>query len=150
MWKSMPSKNANSKGEELLEWLNKNASRFLDPNHRIENFVYLNNTIRNDPKASILGIRFDHKHEIQPKAIFSAIDNQGNKHLGIIEVSTSAIGLKDVGILHAYAKMIEPKYALLLCKKSYSKELTYLLTDPNIGPRLIEYAKGRNLLFFEL
>jgi hypothetical protein len=41
--------------------------------------------------------------------------------------------------------MVEPKYALLLCEKSYSKELTYLLTDPKIEPRLMKYAVGRNL-----
>ena len=149
MWKFMPSKISISKEEELLAWLNTNASKFLDPKDRIETVVYLSNTIKNDPNASSLGIKFDHKFEIQPKAIFSAVDSQGNKHLGIIEISTSAIGLKDVGILHTYAKMVEPKYALLLCEKSYSKELTYLLTDPNIGPRLMEYTTGRNLLLLD-
>jgi hypothetical protein len=67
------------------------------------------------------------------------------RNLGIMEISTSAIGLKDVGILHTYAKMVEPKYALLLCEKSYSKELTYLLTDPKIQPRLMKYTEERSL-----
>jgi hypothetical protein len=102
-------------------------------------------TMKSDPRGSVLGVAFDHKYEIQPKAVFSVVEKSGKIEVGIIEISTSAIGLKDVGILHTYAKMINPKYALLLCEKSFSKELTYLLTDPKIGPRLMEYSAGRNL-----
>ena len=141
----MPSNHSAGKDLELFKWLNSKERDFLEPKDRIEVVRHLNNTIRNDPSASGLGITFDHRFEIQPKAIFVTIDDRGNRNLGIVEISTNAIGLKDVGILHAFAKMVEPKYALLLCEKSYSKELTYLLTDPNIGPRLLEYSGGRNL-----
>lgn len=141
----MPSKHSLGKDDELLGWLKSNGNDFLDPKDRIESVIYLHNTINNDPKTTGLGIVFDHKYEIQPKAIFITADDLGNRNLGIIEISTSPIGLKDVGILHAYAKMVNPKYALLLCEKSYSKELTYLLTDPKIGPRLMGYGKGKNL-----
>jgi hypothetical protein len=141
----MPSNSSTIQEGDLLEWLNSNANKFLDPKDKIEAVIYLKNTIKNDPNALRLGITFDHRYEIQPKAIFVSIDIQGIRNLGIIEISTSAIGLKDVGILHTYAKMVEPKYALLLCEKSYSKELTYLLTDPKIEPRLMKYADGRNL-----
>ena len=141
----MPFNSLTIQDAELLVWLNSNANEFLEPKDKIETVIYLNNTINNDPNALRLGITFDHRHEIQPKAIFVAIDIKGMRNLGIIEISTSAIGLKDVGILHTYAKMVEPKYALLLCEKSYSKELTYLLTDPKIEPRLMKYADGRNL-----
>ena len=141
----MPFNSSTIQEVELLEWLKSNANKFLDPKDEIETVIYLNNTINNDPNALRLGVTFDHRYEIQPKAIFVAIDIQGMRNLGIIEISTSAIGLKDVGILHTYAKMVEPKYALLLCEKSYSKELTYLLTDPKIEPRLMKYADRRNL-----
>ena len=141
----MPSKILTFEENKLLKWLNFNADKFLDEKDKIEGVVYLNNSINNDPNASSLGITFDHRHEIQPKAVFVATDIKGNRNLGIIEISTSAIGLKDVAILHTYARMVEPKYALLLCEKSYSKELTYLLTDPKIAPRLMKYADGRNL-----
>jgi len=141
----MTSKTLTIEEDELLVWLNSNADKFLDAKDKIEAVVYLNNTIMNDSNALLLGIAFDHRYEIQPKAIFVAIDIQGNRNLGIIEISTTAIGLKDVGILHTYARMVEPKYALLLCEKSYSKELTYLLTDPKIEPRLMEYTAGRHL-----
>ena len=141
----MQSKIFSSKDHELLIWLNTNSSKFLESGDKIESAFYLKNTIKNDPNASNLGITFDNKFEIQPKAIFVFIDAQGATSIGIIEISSNAVGLKDVGILHAYAKMIEPKYALLLCEKSYSKELAYLLTDPEIGPRLIGYAKSKNL-----
>jgi hypothetical protein len=134
---------------ELFSWLRSNSGSFLDPKDEIERVLFLNNTIKNDPNASELGIKVDNKYEIQPKAIFITSDEKGVRNLGIIEVATSAVSLKDVGILHAYAKMIEPKYALLLCEKSYSKELTYLLTDPVIGPRLMEYVGGRNLILME-
>lgn len=141
----MPSKSLSIEENELFVWLNSNSDKFLDAKDKIAAVVYLNNSIKNDPKASLLGITFDHRHEIQPKAVFVAIDNHGKRNLGIIEISKNAIGLKDVGILHTYARMVEPKYALLLCKKSYSKELSYLLTDPKIEPRLMEYIVGRRL-----
>ena len=130
---------------QLREWLESNSSFALDTSERIEKVVFLSSTIRSDPRALTLGIDFDHKYEIQPKAVFSVLSESGTKDLGIIEISTSPIGLKDVGILHTYAKMANPKYALLLCQKSFSKELTYLLTDPDIAPRLMSYSEGRKL-----
>jgi hypothetical protein len=134
-----------SKDKELFEWLNSNAQTFLDPTDRIEKVVFLTNTIKNDLNVSGLGITLDHRYEIQPKAVFVTLNDEGGRNLGIIEISSTAIGLKDIGVLHAYAKMVVPKYALLLCEKSFSKELTYLLTNPRIGPRLMEYATGKNL-----
>ena len=131
--------------EQLKEWLENNSSFTLDSSERIDKVVFLTGTIRTDPQALTMGVDFDHKYEIQPKAVFSVSNEDGKKDIGIIEISSSPIGLKDVGILHTYAKMINPKFALLLCQKSFSKELTYLLTDPNIGPRLMVYAEGRKL-----
>lgn len=145
----MPSNSLTIEERELLEWLNSNASKFLDSKDKIESVVYLKNTIKNDLNALCLGITFDNRYEIQPKAIFVTIDTQGIRNLGIMEISASAIGLKDVGILHTYAKMVEPKYALLLCEKSYSKELTYLLTDPKIQPRLMKYTEERSLYLLD-
>jgi hypothetical protein len=141
----MPSNRPSLIEEELKKWLEKNQAINFEDSDKIESVVFLSATIKTDPRAFVLGIEFDHKYEIQPKAVFSVVDKSGNKALGIIEISTSAIGLKDVGVLHTYAKMINPKHALLLCQKSFSKELTYLLTDPRIGPRLLEYSAGRNL-----
>ena len=136
--------------EKLIEWLKSNSSSFLELNDKIEKVVILNNTIKNDPNALELGLTFDSKYEIQPKAIFTTIDKKGKIHLGIIEISSSAIGLKDIGVLHTYAKMVKPKYALLLCENSYSKELTYLLTDPKIGPRLLEFTQGNKIFLLDL
>ena len=131
--------------EELQKWLENNSAFFLDASEQIEKVVFLSGTINSDPRASTMEIEFDHKYEIQPKAVFSVANKNGKKEIGIIEISSSPIGLKDVGILHTYAKIINPKYALLLCQKSFSKELTYLLTDPNIGPRLMVYSQARAL-----
>ena len=135
--------------EKLFEWLNSNSSKFLELNDNIEKVVILSNTIKNDPNALDLGLSFDNTYETQPKAISMTIDNEGNKNLGIIEISGSAIGLKDIGILHTYAKMVNPKYALLLCENSYSKELTYMLTDPKIGPRLLEFTLGKKIFLLD-
>ena len=134
-----------SKEKDLLQWLNSNAQAFLDPNDKIEKVVFLTNTIKNDLNVSGLDITLDHRYEIQPKAVFTTLNDAGSRNLGIIEISSTAIGLKDVGVLHVYAKMVVPKYALLLCEKSFSKELTYLLTNPKIGPRLLGYAVGKKL-----
>ena len=141
----MPSSKPSLIEEELKKWLESNPAINFEDSDKIDKVVFLTGTIKSDPRASALGVAFDHKYEIQPKAVFSVVEKSGKTEVGIIEISTSAIGLKDVGILHTYAKMINPKYALLLCEKSFSKELTYLLTDPKIGPRLMEYSAGRNL-----
>ena len=141
----MPSNIPTSKEKDLLQWLNSNAQAFLEPNDKIEKVVFLTNTIKNDLTESGLDITLDHRYEIQPKAVFITLNDAGTRNLGIVEISSTAIGLKDVGVLHVYAKMVVPKYALLLCEKSYSKELTDLLTNPKIGPRLLEYAVGKKL-----
>ena len=141
----MPFDISTSKHKELIQWLNSNAQAFLDPNDKIEKVVFLTNTIKNDLNVSGLDITLDHRYEIQPKAVFTTLNDAGSRNLGIIEISSTAIGLKDIGVLHAYAKMVVPKYALLLCEKSFSKELTYLLTNPKIGPRLLGYAVGKKL-----
>ena len=141
----MPSNNPSLIEEELKKWLESNPAIYFEDSDKVDKVVFLSSTIKSDPRTSAIGFAFDHKYEIQPKAIFSVVEKSGKSEIGIIEIATSAIGLKDVGILHTYAKMINPKYALLLCEKSFSKELTYLLTDPKIGPRLMEYSAGRNL-----
>jgi hypothetical protein len=141
----MTSNNSSLIEAELVKWLENSHTVNFEDTDKIDKVVLLSSTIKNDPRASVLGVTFDHRYEIQPKAIFSVTNKSGNKEVGIIEISSSAIGLKDVGVLHTFAKMINPKYALLLCEKSFSKELTYLLTDPKIGPRLLGYAKGRQL-----
>ena len=141
----MPSNEKSLVEEHLYEWMKNNETLVLEPTERIESVVLLTGTIRSDPRALAMGIEIDHKYEIQPKAVFSVLNQKGEKDLGIIEISSTPIGLKDVGILHTYAKMTNPKYALLLCRKSLSKELTHLLTDPNIAPRLMHYSEGRKL-----
>ena len=141
----MPFNASTPKHKVLTQWLNSNAQAFLDPTDKIEKVVFLTNTIKNDLNVSGLGITLDHRYEIQPKAVFITLNAEGGRNLGIIEISSTAIGLKDIGVLHAYAKMVVPKYALLLCEKSFSKELTYLLTNPKIGPRIMEYAAGKKL-----
>ena len=141
----MPSNKPSIIEEEIKKWLEGNPAINFEDSDKVDKVVFLSNTIKSDPRTSAISVDFDHKYEIQPKAVFSVVEKSGKSEIGIIEISTSAIGLKDVGILHTYAKMINPKYALLLCEKSFSRELTYLLTDPKIGPRLMEYSPGRNL-----
>lgn len=129
----------------VKNWLVSKSDELLENDESVEFVAFLKNTIKNDLRASNCGFTFDHKFEIQPKGIFTTKDKKGNLNLGIFEFSSTAIGLKDVGILHTYARMVEPKYAFLLCEKSFSKELTYLLTDPRIAPRLLEYTTGKQL-----
>ena len=141
----MTSNISSTKEEILKNWLQLNSKLFLSAGDEILDVVLLTNTILNDPQTSRLGLKLDHKFEIQPKAIFTTTNKDNSKGFGIIEISSTAIGLKDVGILHTYAKMVSPKYALLLCEKSYSKELTYLLTDPRIAPRLLRFEGEKEL-----
>lgn len=122
---------------------------FLDGKDRIVEIVFLTNTIFNDPRARQLGLPITQVFEIQPKAIFTTKSSTGDLDFGILELSTKAAGLVDIGILHAHAKIVDAKYAVLICEKSFSKELSYLLTDPKIGPRLLNYGVGKTIKFLD-
>ncbi len=88
----------------------------------------------------MFGFNLDSSYEIRPKAIFIVEDAEKNRNIGILEISKNTIGLKDIGVLNAYAKMVDPKYAVMLCLNSFSKELTYLITNPRIELLLLNYG----------
>jgi hypothetical protein len=70
----------------MINTTNKNINNNWNNNKNNDNRNYnnRNNTNNNDPNALRLGITFDHRYEIQPKAIFVAIDIKGMRNLGII------------------------------------------------------------------
>jgi hypothetical protein len=131
------------------EMILQNQSNFLSEGDSIVDIVFLNNTILNDPKVQRLGIALNQTFEIQPRAIFTTKGVDNLDDFGIVESSSKAVGLIDIGILHAYAKMVNPKYAVFICEKSFSKELSYLLTDPVIAPKLLNYGQNRSIQFLD-
>jgi hypothetical protein len=124
----------------IFQWLESNSSMFLYPEDKILCVILLKNTIKLDERVKLYGLDLDNKYEIRPKAIFIVEDLVKKKEVGILEISKTAIGVKDIGVINVYAKMIDPKYAILLCSNSLSKELTYLITNPRIEPTLLNYG----------
>ena len=135
---------------ELEIWLAEHLSQLLDSGDEIVEILHLTQELRSDPIASGLGMPFTNRHEIRPKFAFTVRDENQDISLGIIEYSEKALGLKGIGEMQVFARMANPKYAIILCNKSLSRELLQLKADPEISDRLFNYGSGRSILTFDL
>jgi hypothetical protein len=131
-------------------FLNSHIKNFLDRDERLDFHFQPSSTLLNDPRSSKLGLELNSRFEVQPKLAFSIKDKGGKTSLGILEVSTSPLGLKMIGSMQVLARMIEPKYAFILLCNQISKELTYLLADPQMLTKLLGYGAGKEIKLVEL
>ena len=129
----------------IEEFLTNNGKDFLIPGDAITHIFSPTTTIYQDPRSINLNIPITTRYEIQPKVVFSVKSKGGAHHLGIVEISTTALGLKLIGAMQINARLVNPRYALILMTKSISKELSHLIADPRIGPRLLNYGKGQKI-----
>lgn len=131
-------------------FLNSHIQNFLDEDERLDFHFQPTSTLLNDPRSSKLGLVLNSRFEVQPKLAFSVKNKVSQKSLGILEVSTSPLGLKMIGSMQVLARMIEPKYAFILLCNQISKELTYLLADPQMRTKLLGYGAGKEIQLIEL
>jgi hypothetical protein len=134
----------------VAESLQQHLSTFHKGNARLDKLLELRTTIRDDPRISAEGLDTSTRFDFQPKAVFFTKEAGDLKKFGIIEYSITALGLKDIGVMQAYARLSNPDYAFILCKKSISKELAYLLANPVTGPRLLRFHGDKSIELLDI
>jgi hypothetical protein len=117
-----------------------------EPNStRLYKLLEMTSTIREDKRVVEEGLVTSTRFDFQPKAVFFTSDSKDNKKFGLLEYSNTALGLKDIGVMQAYARLANPDYAYILCAKSISKELSYVLADPATGANLLRINDTKNI-----
>lgn len=71
--------------------------------------------------------------------------HRGEKELIIVNCSKHTLGLTELGLLHVYAKIAKPLFALQLVPTGLSRDLYSLLLDPDIADRLLEYGGAHRI-----
>ena len=130
--------------------LMKHLSAYQDKETKLVKLFEMKTTIRHDKRVSDEGLDTATRFDFQPKAVFFTKDSTGEKKFGILEYSSSALSLKDVGVMQAYARLSNPHYAFSLCSKSVSKELAYILADPVTGYNLMNYKQGQSISLVDI
>ena len=110
----------------------------------------LSTELRADPTAKNLGLSLGSRHEVKPQLFFVSKDFKGNMHIGIAEVSEKPLNLTSLGVMQVYARMVEPRYAIILCEKSMSKELLELRANPSISKRLFNYSNYGEIQLYDV
>lgn len=129
----------------VAESLQKHLSSFYKKEARLDKLLELKTTIRDDQRISAEGLDTSTRFDFQPKAVFFTKESGDIKKFGIVEYSNTALGLKDIGVMQAYARLSNPDYAIILCKKSISKELAYLLANPVTGTKLLHFSGVKSI-----
>jgi hypothetical protein len=130
--------------------LQQHLDQFHGSGIRLHKILNLQTTIRDDVRISAEGIDTSTRFDFQPKAVFFTEDASGQKKFGILEYSSTSLALKDVGVMQAYARLSNPDYAVVLCKKSISKELAYLLANPVTGESLLRFHPEKSIALIDV
>ena len=132
-------------GSHIEHWLESNIAAIINPGETIKDAFVLSGDIRIDPRAVKSGYTFTNRHDIRPKIVFFTQDKSNKLHLGIAEYSKKSLGLTTLGALQVFARIADPKYAVMFCENSLSKELLQLQADPEISSRLFSFAPGKKI-----
>jgi hypothetical protein len=132
-------------GSHLENWLESNIATIINSGETIKDAFVLSGDIRIDPRAVKSGYTFTNRHDIRPKIVFFTEDKANRLHLGIAEYSKKSVGLTTLGALQVFARIADPKYAVMFCENSLSKELLQLQADPEISGRLFNFAPGKKI-----
>ena len=65
--------------------------------------------------------------------------------LAIVNRTTSAISLKEIGELHCYAKLARADFAFLVSTSGVSNEVNILLVDKEIRGRLLNFENNKTI-----
>jgi len=61
----------------------------------------------------------------------------------IVNAAKSSLGLTELGELHAYARSIEPTFAVQIAESGLSRDLYNLLLRPDVNERLLRRDRSR-------
>lgn len=74
-------------------------------------------------------------------------DTSGQHQIILINLANSALGLTELGELHAYSRTVRPFFSLQIAETGLSRDLYNLLLRPEVSKRLLEDESGRILIY---
>jgi len=74
-------------------------------------------------------------------------DSLGKQSLILINLANSALGLTELGELHAYSRSVRPMLSLQIAETGLSRDLYNLLLRPEVSRRLLNGKSGRLVIY---
>jgi hypothetical protein len=65
----------------------------------------------------------------------------------LINRETKAVGLRSIGQIMSYNKLVNPKFSFLITDKGHSNEISYFMINDKIRSRLMSFGKNSLIIF---
>jgi 23S rRNA pseudoU1915 N3-methylase RlmH len=77
------------------------------------------------------------------------INKEANSKLEIILINreTKAVGLRSIGEIMSYNRLVNPKFSFLITGKGHSNEISYFIINEKIRSRLIKFGRNSLIIF---
>ena len=77
------------------------------------------------------------------------INKEANSKLEIILINreTKAVGLRSIGEIMSYNRLVNPKFSFLITDKGHSNEISYFMINEKIRSRLIKFGRNSLIIF---
>ena len=77
------------------------------------------------------------------------INKEANSKLEIILINreTKAVGLRSIGEIMSYNRLVNPKFSFLITDKGHSNEISYFMINDKIRSRLMSFGKNSLIIF---
>lgn len=72
----------------------------------------------------------------------------GEIELVLVNRSTEALSLKEIGEIYTYSKLVNSKLSFLVSSNGVSNEVGLLLLEDEIRNRLLRYSDGKEIIIF--
>jgi len=93
--------------------------------------------------ATLRAIKGSTAWEFKPDIMAILTRTDGTSDIVLINRSTSAISLKEIGEMNCYAQLAQPLFAMVVSPKAASNEVNGILLDIHMRDRIVDYS-GRN------
>jgi|Laugresbdmm110sn_1035088.scaffolds.fasta_scaffold65326_1 hypothetical protein len=85
-----------------------------------------------------------------PDRIAIVHDSSGKTDFLIVNVSKGTLGLTELGLLHVFAKILLPKFAIQIVPEGLSGDLVFLLMATEISSRILPYGNNTPIIIGSL
>jgi len=77
------------------------------------------------------------------------INKEANSKQEIILINreTKAVGLRSIGEIMSYNRLVNPKFSFLITDKGHSNEISYFMINEKIRSRLIKFGRNSLIIF---
>jgi hypothetical protein len=126
--------------ENCIEWVAENICNFFKMDQGDFDFLVLEEGLWRQTQPIISSRPGSGIWRFTPNAI--AWDARGHSRLVLMNYSSAAISLKDIGELYCFATIVKPDIALLFSPKGVSNEVRLQLVDDDVANRLMLTKEG--------